>query len=158
MQTEICAFDMLKFMKIFLAILAVMGIAACSGKSSSSAWKKNIDYVYYGGDCSSTNGKQCMNLTEYEAACKHAKGVTLQAIKIRGVNSFGSEKILIDGGSIKNVDVYWGKSSRGAGCGVTVAMQGHVNGNSSAIDVNGTATSFIVDNAGDLLVSQFNNY
>lgn len=149
---------MFSFLKIFLAFLVVMGIAACSGKSSSSAWQKNIDYVYYGGDCSSTNGKQCMNLADYEAACKHAKGVTMQAIKIRGVNSIGSEKILIDGGSIKDVDVYWGKSLRGAGCGVTVTMQGLVNGNSSAIDLNGTATSFVVDNDGDLLVSRFNNY
>ena len=133
---------------------------SCSEKKSTSTttWKKNIDYVYFGEDCRSTSSNQCISFSEYESACKAAKGVTNHAIKIRGVNSIGPEKILIDGGSIKNIDVYWGKSSRGLVCGVAVTMNGIVNGNSTSLEVSGTATSFVVDDAGDLLVSGFNNY
>jgi hypothetical protein len=128
--------------------------------SKTSRWEDGKAYDFYrGGGCNSSADVVCMSEDQYKLACKSAKDVTTQALKIRGVNAYGDEKILIDGGSVGNVDIFWGSNSKGEqGCAASVTMQGIVNGNSMRKDITGNVTRFIVSSGGELLVAQFGNY
>jgi TPR repeat protein len=129
------------------------------GSINAAKWKTGVQYVYYsGGSCTPANNKECMPIERYQAACAEANDITRQSLVIRGVNAYGDEKKLLDGGSVDGVQMIWGQNRKGDNvCTVLVDMSGIVNGSSVRKQISGNASEFIFSN-NKLLVSQFGHY
>ena len=121
-------------------------------------FQQGITYNYFGdGGCTSRANEVCMNLADYQAACRAAKGVTQHSLKTRGVLADPDEQALLNGGSLENTRIMYDVSRSGAShCYAIVTMSGIVDGTSKRLQIQGIVQSFIVDNRNQILVSYFN--
>lgn len=123
-------------------------------------WNVGIFYKYYDdGSCVSSIEERCVSSSEYKELCSVAKGMTVRSLKLRAVNANFEEKSLLGGGQLERVRIFQGQTYSGKEkCFAVVTMSGMVNGTSTRKDIEGTVTSFIKNEEGNILVSHYNNY
>jgi hypothetical protein len=123
----------------------------------SRPWSKNLDYFYFeDGSCTPRSGMVCMSPRQFERACKESVGVSSGSISTKAVNSYGDEKVLLQGGRMVNEDISYGRNRQGQMvCTVRITMEGIVRGNSSRVEISGNASKFVTDSNGRLLVGYF---
>lgn len=139
----------------FLIALSFLG--GCGKSGGSSRYKQGVEYTYYtDNSCTPSDNRVCLTPAEYKEICSSASGVTAGAVKKRSFSAYGTEKTLLENGSIDHVRVVWGKSNRGQEyCYGIVSVSGIVNGSSAKADVQGIAMTFIKNKDNELLISYF---
>ena len=158
-------------LSIFMLITTVL-LCSCSKTETSTSksvqlttplaekYKEDMDYTYYPADnnqsCILSEKKVCLTFNEYKEICLQAKGITKFALKMRSTLASHTEQILLEGGSLDDIQVIWGKSNNGKDqCYGVVTVSGIVDGNSAREEVQGVAQTFIKNSKGQILISYF---
>ena len=123
-------------------------------------WQQGLIYAHYrDGSCSGSGGNTCVSAEQARELCKAAVSVTKSAIVLLGVTAYGDEKVLLEGGTIGDVNIFWGTSSRGVeGCGINLSLRGMVNGNSAGKTISGHASVFAVNDRNQVLVHYIDRF
>ena len=123
-------------------------------QSIKSQLTKGVEYSHY-GDSSCTEGetKKCIDRDMYERLCKANEGMTKFAAQMLTTFDFAAAA-LINGGELEEAKVYWSDASQK--CRATITVSGIYKGTSTRRSLDGSVSTFILNNEDRLLASSTN--
>ena len=115
---------------------------------------KGMEYSYFGdGSCRESDNKKCIDLEMYERICKANEGMTKFAAQMLTTFDFAAAA-LINGGDVEETKVYWSDANQK--CRASITVSGIYKGTSTRKSLNGSVSTFIVNDENKLLASSTN--
>lgn len=123
-------------------------------QSIKSQLTKGVEYSYFGdSSCTESENKKCIDRDMYERLCKANEGMTKFAAQMLTTFDFAAAALL-NGGDVEETKVYWSDASQK--CRASITVSGIYKGTSTRRNLNGSVSTFIVNDENKLLASSTN--